>query len=145
MRKQILIGLALVVAFGSGAVTVFTAERISFPAGYLIERDNEVAKNEPGPHDGGGPSTGYLFFAKAADLKFSFRKRVLHKGAAIGYHLQKTDEVYYITGGQGVMTIDNKPFEVKPGDAILTRGGSSHGLVQKGDGDLTIVITFLNE
>jgi mannose-6-phosphate isomerase-like protein (cupin superfamily) len=104
-----------------------------------------VAKDEPGPHEGGGPSTGYVFFAKAPDLKFSFRKRVLHKGAAIGYHLQKTDEVYYITGGQGVMTINDKPFPVKAGDAVLTRGGSSHGLVQKGESDLTIVITFQKE
>jgi len=70
---------------------------------------------------------------------------VLHKGAAIGYHLQKTDEVYYITGGDGIMTINGKPFPVKAGDAVLTRGGSSHGLVQKGGSDLTIVITFQKE
>ena len=114
-------------------------------AGYVLERDAEVAKNEPGPHEGGGPSTGYVFFEKAPNLKFSFRKRVLHKSAAIGYHLQKTDEVYYITGGQGVMTINGKPFEVRAGDAVLTRGGSSHGLVQKGEADLTIVITFQKE
>jgi len=112
---------------------------------YLFERDGDVAKNEPGPHDGGGPSTGYSFFEKAPDLKFSFRKRVLHKGAAIGYHLQKTDEVYYITGGQGVMTINGESMPVKPGDAVLTRAGSSHGLVQKGEGDLTIIITFQKE
>ena len=75
-------------------------------------------------------------------LKFSFRKRVLHRGAAIGYHLQATDEVYYIIGGSGKMTMNGNDFPVKPGDAILTRGGSSHGLVQTGAGDLTIVITF---
>jgi mannose-6-phosphate isomerase-like protein (cupin superfamily) len=122
-----------------------TSPRQTPVAGYLLERDAEVSKNEPGPHDGGGPSTGYVFFEKAENLKFSFRKRVLHKGAAIGYHLQKTDEVYYITGGQGVMTINGKPLDVHAGDAVLTRGGSSHGLVQKGEGDLTIVITFLKE
>lgn len=142
--KRTLLSALLPVAFGFGAVAI-TAAKFSGPAGYYVERDADVARNEPGPHNGGGPSTGYIFFEKAPDLKFSFRKRVLHKGAAIGYHLQKTDEVYYITGGQGLMTIDNKPFEVKPGDAILTRGGSSHGLVQQGDGDLTIVITFQKE
>lgn len=110
--------------------------------GYVLERDREVAKNEPGPHQGGGPSTGYVFFEKAPDLKFSFRKRVLHRGAAIGYHLQATDEVYYIIGGRGKMTINGNAFPVKPGDAVLTRGGSSHGLVQTGASDLTIVITF---
>ena len=114
-------------------------------AGYLLERDADVAKNEPGPHNGGGPSTGYVFFDKTPNLKFSFRKRVLHKGAAIGYHLQKTDEVYYFTGGQGEMTINGKSFDVHAGDAVLTRGGSSHGLVQRGVGDLTIIITFEKE
>jgi mannose-6-phosphate isomerase-like protein (cupin superfamily) len=145
MKKQILIGLLLLLAFSSGAALVFAVKRAPITDGYLLERDGEVAKNEPGPHDGGGPSTGYLFFEKAPDLKFSFRKRVLHKGAAIGYHLQKTDEVYYFTGGEGVMTINGKPVPVKPGDAVLTRGGSSHGLVQKGESDLTIVITFQKE
>jgi mannose-6-phosphate isomerase-like protein (cupin superfamily) len=126
--------------------TVFaTSPPVTDDAGYVVERDAEVSKNEPGPHDGGGPSTGYVFFEKAPNLKFSFRKRVLHKGAAIGYHLQKTDEVYYITDGQGVMTINGKPFDVHAGDAVLTRGGSSHGLVQKGAADLTIVITFQKE
>ena len=145
MMKRILIGFSLVLAFCSGAAIAISVAQTPGGAGYLVQRDDEVAKNEPGPHDGGGPSTGYVFFEKAPDLKFSFRKRVLHKGAAIGYHLQKTDEVYYITGGQGVMTINGKPFDVKPGDAVLTRGGSSHGLVQKGVADLTIVITFQKE
>lgn len=113
--------------------------------GYVIERAANVAKNEPGPHDGGGSSTGYAFFEKVSDLKFSFRQRVLHRGAAIGYHLQKTDEVYYIAGGRGVMTINDHRFAVKRGDAILTRGGSSHGLVQKGATDLTIIISFQKE
>ena len=145
MMKKILIGLSLLLAFGSGAALAITVTQTQSDAGYLLERDGEVAKNEPGPHDGGGPSTGYVFFEKAPNLKFSFRKRVLHKGAAIGYHLQKTDEVYYFTGGEGVMTINGKPFPVKAGDAVLTRGGSSHGLVQKGENDLTIVITFQKE
>ena len=110
--------------------------------GYVVERDSEVAKNEPGPHQGLGQSTGYVFFDKVPNLKFSFRKRVLHKGASIGYHLQETDEVYYISGGSGKMTMNGKEFAVNVGDAILTRTGSSHGLVQTGTGDLTIIITF---
>ena len=145
MMKRILIGLSLLLPFGSGAAIAITMAQSPGSDAYLIERDGEVAKNEPGPHDGGGPSTGYIFFEKAPGLKFSFRKRVLHKGAAIGYHLQKTDEVYYFTGGNGVMTINGNPFPVKAGDAVLTRGGSSHGLVQKGTADLTIVITFQKE
>jgi mannose-6-phosphate isomerase-like protein (cupin superfamily) len=144
MRKMLLMMLALPVVLSLSTVFAISPPVTDDP-GYLLERDAEVSKNEPGPHDGGGPSTGYVFFEKAPNLKFSFRKRVLHKGAAIGYHLQKTDEVYYFTGGQGVMTINGKPFDVQAGDAVLTRGGSSHGLMQKGAADLTIIITFQKE
>ena len=143
MRRTLIIWLP-VLTFCLGVAVAIKARQAKTD-GYLIERDAQVAKDEPGPHKGGGPSTGYVFFEKAANLKFSFRKRVLHKGAAIGYHLQKTDEVYYIAGGQGVMTINHQTFEVKTGDAILTRGGSSHGLVQEGNSDLTIIITFQKE
>lgn len=110
--------------------------------GYVLERDAEVAKDEPGPHSGGGRSTGYNFFAKAEGFKLAFRKRVLHPGAAIGYHKQETDEVYHITGGTGKMTMNGEEFAVKAGDAVLTRTGSSHGLAQTGNGDLTIIITY---
>ena len=58
---------------------------------------------------------------------------------------KRTDEVYYFTGGQGEMSINGKSFDVHAGDAVLTRGGSSHGLVQRGVGDLTIIITFEKE
>jgi mannose-6-phosphate isomerase-like protein (cupin superfamily) len=144
MIRKLLILLALPAMLCLSTVFAISPRQTS-TAGYVLERDADVAKNEPGPHNGGGPSTGYVFFDKAPNLKFSFRKRVLHKGAAIGYHLQKTDEVYYFTGGQGEMTINGKSFDVRAGDAVLTRGGSSHGLVQRGVGDLTIIITFQKE
>jgi mannose-6-phosphate isomerase-like protein (cupin superfamily) len=110
--------------------------------GYILERDAEVAKTGPAPHSGPGSSTGYSFFEKAAGFKQVFRKRVLHPGAAIGYHLQKEDEVYYILSGEGVMQMNSKEFPVKPGDAILTRPGSSHGLKQTGKDDLTLIIVY---
>ncbi len=110
--------------------------------GYILERDAEVAKPGPAPHSGPGRSTGYSFFEKAANFKQVFRKRALHPGAAIGYHLQKEDEVYYILSGEGVMQMNGKEFPVKPGDAILTRPGSSHGLKQTGKDDLTLIIVY---
>jgi mannose-6-phosphate isomerase-like protein (cupin superfamily) len=110
--------------------------------GYVLERDAEVAKEEPGTHNGGGMSTGYSFFAKTPKLGLVFRKRALHPGAGIGYHEQTEDEIYYVLSGRGTMTIDDKSFEVKPGDAILTRPGSSHGLKQVGTDDLVILINY---
>ena len=110
--------------------------------GYILEHDAEVAKRGAGPHNGGGQSTGYSFFEKASDFKYVFRKRVLHLGAAIGYHLQKEDEIYYILSGTGVMQMNGKEFPVKAGDAILTRPGSSHGLKQTGKEDLVLIISY---
>lgn len=109
---------------------------------YILEHEKDIAKNEPGPHNGGGETVGYSFFAKADSLKKTFRKRVLHPGAAVGYHLQEVDEVYYIVSGTGEMQMNGKTFPVKTGDAILTRPGSSHGLKQTGKADLVIIITY---
>jgi quercetin dioxygenase-like cupin family protein len=110
--------------------------------GYILERDADVAKPGPAPHSGPGRSTGYSFFEKASGFKQVFRKRVLHPGAAIGYHPQKEDEVYYILSGEGIMQMNGKEFPVKPGDAILTRPGSSHGLRQTGKDDLALIIVY---
>jgi mannose-6-phosphate isomerase-like protein (cupin superfamily) len=41
------------------------------------------------------------------------------------------------------MTVDGRPFDVGPGDAILTRPGSSHGLKQTGSEDFVIMINYM--
>lgn len=112
------------------------------PGGYIVEQDAEVAKNEPGTHNGGGQTVGYSFFAKAPKLALVFRKRAFKPGSAIGYHLQREDEIYYVLSGRGMMTVDGKSFEVGPGAAVLTRPGSSHGLKQIGQEDLVILINY---
>lgn len=110
--------------------------------GYVLERDAQVAKEEPGTHKGGGMTVGYSFFSKVPNLKLVFRKRALKPGSAIGYHMQKEDEIYYVLSGRGEMTMDGKKFEVGPGDAILTRPGASHALKQIGSEDLVIMINY---
>src|ERR1700740_720904 len=110
----------------------------------IIEHEKDIAKNEPGTHNGGGSTVGYSFFAKADGLKMVFRKRVLHPGSAIGYHLQNEDEIYYVISGTGEMQMNGKSFPVKAGDAILTRPGSSHGLKQTGNDNLVVIINYQN-
>lgn len=136
-RSVVLVVLVLVVAWAQPI-----AAPQEKPGGYILERDAEVAKNEPGTHKGGGETIGYSFFAKAPGLKMVFRKRALKPGSGIGYHEQKEDEIYYVLSGRGVMTIDGKSFDVTPGTAVLTRPGSSHGLKQVGDEDLVVLINY---
>jgi len=111
--------------------------------GYVLERDADVAKEEPGTHKGGGLTIGYSFFKDTPNLGMVFRKRALKPGSGIGYHEQTEDEIYYVLSGRGIMTIDGKPIEVGPGTAVLTRPGSSHGLKQVGTEDLVIMINYL--
>jgi mannose-6-phosphate isomerase-like protein (cupin superfamily) len=124
------------------AVAALQRPSAQAPGGFVVERDAEVRANEPGPHAGGGQTTAYSFFKKAPGLTLVFRKRALKPGSAIGYHLQSEDEIYYILSGRGSMTIDGKSFDVGPGDAILTRHGSSHGLKQVGNEDLVLMINY---
>ena len=83
-------------------------------SGYILEHEKDLAKNEPGPHEGSGATTAYSFFTKATTSKLVFRKRVLHPGSSIGYHLQKEEEIYYILSGAGEMMMNNEKFTVMP-------------------------------
>lgn len=150
MTKRVVLLIVVVVA-GSAWVPASAQTSASAPqshnatadkGGYVLERDKDVAKNEPGTHKGGGETIGYSFFGKTPNLKLVFRKRAFKPGSAIGYHLQREDEIYYVLSGRGMMTVDGKEFEVGPGDAVLTRPGSSHGLKQIGTEDLVILINY---
>lgn len=109
---------------------------------FILQNDTDVAKNEPGTHKGGGETIGHHFFADAKNLKTVFKKRILKSGSAIGYHLQKEDEIYYVLSGNGTMKMNGETFAVKPGDAILTRPGSWHSIAPNKGNDLTILIVY---
>ena len=109
---------------------------------YMLQNDINVAKKEAGTHNGGGETIGFNFFSEAKNLKTVFKKRILKPGSSIGYHLQKEDEIYYILSGYGKMQMNGKTFAIKPGDAILTRPGSSHGIAPNPDNDLVIMIVY---
>jgi len=65
----------------------------------------------------------------------------LPPGSAIGEHRHEGDEeCYYIVDGRGLMTVDGEEFVVGPGVASLCRSGSSHGLVNNSDGEITILV-----
>ena len=132
-----------IIFFATGLLASQVMGRNTQQAGYILEHEKEIAASQPGPHEGGGNTTAYNFFSKAPGFNLAFRKRVLHPGSAIGYHLQKEDEIYYVLSGHGQMEMNGKTFEVQAGDAILTRPGSSHGLKQTGKEDLVIIINYV--
>lgn len=108
----------------------------------FVQREADIATHQPGPHSGEGRTTAYPFFEDAEGFDIVFRKRALHPGASIGEHSNDKDEIYYVLSGQGELMLDGEYREVGPGDAILTRSGSRHGLRQRGPTDLVILVVF---
>ena len=111
----------------------------------VIQREGDLAVAQPGPHEGGGTTTAYPFFADAPGFQIVFRKRALHPGAAIGCHPHGKDEIYYVVSGRGEFTLDGVKHAVGPGSAMLTRDGSTHCLKQVGNEDLVIIINYLKD
>lgn len=132
----------LAVLFFTFFISIIAKAQTADTSKYILQNDTEVAKEEPGTHNGGGKTIGFNFFAQAKNLKTAFRKRILKPGSSIGYHLQKEDEIYYVISGNGTMQMNGKTFAVKPGDAILTRPGSSHGIAPDAGNDLNILIVY---
>ncbi len=109
---------------------------------FILEHESDIAKNEPAPHNGNGMTTVYNYFSADSSSNLVFRKRVLHPGSEIGYHLQSKEEIYYILSGEGELKVNDTTYNVKTGDAILTHPGNYHGLKQKGKDDLVVIIDY---
>jgi uncharacterized cupin superfamily protein len=92
-------------------------------------------------HEGSGKATVKSFFHDRLELKIFFHNTVLRPGVSIGFHKHKgSEEIYYIISGKGLMRVDDETSEVGPGDAVLTKNGSSHGLENIGETDLRIIV-----
>jgi lysophospholipase L1-like esterase/mannose-6-phosphate isomerase-like protein (cupin superfamily) len=107
-----------------------------------IAREGDYRRAQPSPHGGGGSTIAYPLFEDVPDLDLVLRRRVLPPGAGIGLHRHTHDEIYYVLSGQGRYVLDGVAHDVGPGDALLTRTGSSHALFQVGEADLVILINY---
>ena len=142
MARNVVTSTILTAIVLTCATTTRSSAQQHVRGGYIVQHDADIAKSEPGTHNGGGQTVGYSFFKSVPNMHLVFRKRALKPGSGIGYHLQKEDEIYYVLSGRGEMTMDGKVFEVKTGDCVLTRPGASHGLKQAGTDDLVILINY---
>lgn len=140
MKKNITITHLLLAAIVL-VLAAFTFKKQDAPL-YFIDHEQDIKKEEPGSHNGGGMTTAFPYFSKDKNAKIAFRKRILHHGSSIGYHLQKEDEIYYIISGKGILRMNDKDIPVDAGDAILTKPGASHGLKPAGNEDLAVMIVY---
>lgn len=83
-----------------------------------------------------------LFNKKNFRSKLSFlHETIIPPKSTIGYHEHiDNEEIYYIISGKGLMEVDGKVKTVTSGDAVITHGGSKHGLINNSSKNLHIIV-----
>ncbi|MGF7153858.1 mannose-6-phosphate isomerase-like protein (cupin superfamily) [Novosphingobium gossypii] len=113
------------------------------PMAVIDERD--TVREEATPHGKIGMSTAYrISDAAPAPRTMEFRRRILHKGAAIGEHPIAHDEVYYVLSGQGEVVSDGQRATLRPGMTAYLYDGAVVGIWQRGEEPLSLVIAYPN-
>ncbi len=132
MSRLALAMLASVLGAGAG---------VAAPPMVVVD-EKTITKDEPPPHGGIGMSTVYPISAAAPGRMMEFRKRTLHKGAALGLHPIAHDEVYYVVSGTGDVTSDGVTKTMTAGMAAYLYNGANVGIVQKGEEPLTLIVAY---
>jgi mannose-6-phosphate isomerase-like protein (cupin superfamily) len=108
----------------------------------VVVNERDVVRQEAPPHGAIGMSTAYRISDVVPQPRtMEFRKRVLHKGAAIGLHLIAHDEVYYVLSGEGEVTSDGVSQRLRPGMAAYLYDGAVVGIRQIGRKPLSLIIS----
>lgn len=109
----------------------------------VVVNERDVVRDEPPPHGAIGMSTAYrISDVVPQPRRMEFRKRILHKGAAIGLHPIAHDEVYYVVSGEGEVTSDGVTQKLTPGMAAYLYDGAVVGIKQVGRKPLTLIISY---
>lgn len=113
------------------------------PMAVIDERD--TVREEAPPHGAIGMSTAYrISDAAPRPRTMEFRRRVLHKGAAIGEHPIAHDEVYYVVSGEGEVVSDGQRATLRPGMTAYLYDGAVVGIWQRGEEPLSLIIAYPN-
>jgi type 1 glutamine amidotransferase/mannose-6-phosphate isomerase-like protein (cupin superfamily) len=104
---------------------------------------DEAAKqvDEPPPHGRIGMSTAWRITDGVPGRMMEYRKRALHRGAAIGVHPIDHDEVYAVVSGEGEVTSDGVTVTLKPGMTAYLYTGAQVGIRQTGKAPLVLIIS----
>lgn len=109
----------------------------------VVINERDVVREEAPPHGAIGMSTAYRISDVVPQPRtLEFRKRVLHKGAAIGLHPIAHDEVYYVLSGEGEVTSDGISRRLRPGMAAYLYDGAVVGIRQVGRKPLSLIISY---
>lgn len=111
----------------------------------VVVDEAQVRREEPPPHGAIGMSTAYRISDAAPQPRaMEFRRRVLHRGAAIGEHPIAHDEVYYVLDGEGEVVSDDQRARLTRGMAAYLYKGAVVGIRQLGRRPLSLIISYPN-
>jgi len=124
----------------AAALLVLTAA----PAMVVID-ERETRRDEPPPHGAIGMSTAYRISDRVPQPRaMEFRRRILHRGSAIGEHPINHDEVYYVLDGEGEVVSDGQRARLKKGMAAYLYKGAVVGIRQVGRKPLSLIVSYPN-
>lgn len=113
------------------------------PMAVIDERDTR--REEAPPHGAIGMSTAFrISDAVPQPRAMEFRRRILHRGAAIGEHPIDHDEVYYVLAGEGKVVSDGQRARLTKGMAAYLYKGAVVGIRQLGEQPLSLIISYPN-
>lgn len=107
--------------------------------------ERATRRDEPPPHGAIGMSTAYrISDAVPQPRAMEFRRRILHRGAAIGEHPIAHDEVYYVLDGEGEVVSDGQRARLTKGMTAYLYKGAVVGIRQLGRKPLSLIISYPN-
>lgn len=117
---------------------------LAAPAMSVID-ERATRREEAPPHGAIGMSTAYRISDAAPEPRaMEFRRRILHRGAAIGEHPIAHDEVYYVLDGTGEVVSDGRRAMLRRGMAAYLYKGAVVGIRQTGFRPLSLIISYPN-
>ena len=118
-------------------------DSVNLPPAMIVIDEAETRVEEPPPHGAIGRSTAWrISDAVPAPRSMEFRKRMLHKGAAIGLHRIDHDEVYYVLEGEGEVSANGKTALLRAGMTAWLYAGAEVGIRQLGDAPVTLIVSY---
>lgn len=67
---------------------------------------------------------------------------IIPAGVAVRPHYHEViEEIYYVTGGSGLMTVDGRSRRIGVGDAVVIRPGERHSVHNDTGAELRLIVT----
>lgn len=110
----------------------------------MIERDGDYAYDLT-LHGGEGCTTIKHYFVKESSLPVSVQMWTLQPGAGEGMHTHHDpplEELYLVVSGTATLTLDGEVHQLDPGEAMLSKAGTDHDLVNTGEVPLRVIVVW---